>query len=166
MNTVLREASADDASSISEVVQAGFSAHVAPDWELSAQQDFLRDTTAEKLAASISEAAFVAVCEGGGQVLGVIAMPRPNLVQLFFVAPGHLRCGIGRSLWEAARSHIEERYPDVTTVELNSTPYAVPAYRALGFFPISEPFRRKGAVATRMACWLPSRALARAQNAA
>ena len=165
MDTILRQASADDSSSISEVVQAGFIAHVAPDWELSGQQDFLRDTTAEKLAASLSEATFVAVCEGGGRILGVIAMPRPNLVQLLFVAPGHLRSGIGRSLWEAARSHIEQQYPDVKTVELNSTPYAISAYRALGFFPISEPFRRKGAVATRMACWLPGRALAQAQNA-
>ena len=89
MNAALREARADDAPSISQVVQAGFLAHVAREWELSAQQ-----------------------------------------------------------------------------VELNSSPYAVPAYRALGFFPISEPFRRQGAVATRMACWLPGRALARAQNAA
>jgi GNAT superfamily N-acetyltransferase len=165
MNTVVREASAADISSVSEVVQTGFIAHVAPDWELSAQQDFLRDTTAEKLVASFSTATFVAVCEREDRVLGVIAMSRPNLVQLFFVAPGHLRTGIGRSLWEAARSHIEQQYPDVKTVELNSTPYAVPAYRALGFFPISEPFRRKGAVATRMACWLPGRALVQAQNA-
>ena len=141
-------------------------AHVAPDWEQSAQQDFLRDTTAEKLAARLSEATFVAVYEDGGQILGVIAMPRPTLVQLFFVAPGHLRQGIGKSLWEAARAHVEEQYPDVKTVELNSTPYAVSAYRALGFFPISEPFRRKGALAIRMACWLPGRALAQAQNAA
>jgi GNAT superfamily N-acetyltransferase len=166
MHASLREASPDDASSISAVVQAGFIAHVAPDWEASAQQDFLRDTTAEKLAARIAEATFVAVYEGEGRVLGVITLPRPTLVQLFFVDPSHLRRGIGRSLWEAARTHIEVRYPDVKTVELNSTPYAVPAYRALGFFPISEPFRRRGAVATRMACWLPGRALAQGENAA
>jgi GNAT superfamily N-acetyltransferase len=166
MQTIVREANPGDASCISEVVQAGFIAHVAPDWEPSAQQDFLRDTTAEKLAARIAEATFVAVYESEGRVLGVITMPRPTLVQLFFVAPTHLRRGIGRSLWEAARAAIEERFPDAKTVELNSTPYAVAAYRALGFFPISEPFRRKGAVATRMACWLPGRVLARAHDAA
>ena len=44
-------------------------------------------------------------------------------------------------------------------MELNSTPYAIEFYRALGFVPISAEFVRDGARATRMACWLPARAL-------
>lgn len=166
MNIHLRVASPDDASAISAVVQAGFRMHVAPDWELSARQDFLDETTAEKLAARITEVDFAAVYEEGGQILGVILMPRPSLVQLFFVAPSHLRGGIGKALWEAARTHVETQHPEVKTVELNATPYAVAAYTALGFFPISEPFRRKGSVATRMACWLPGRALAQSKSTA
>jgi Acetyltransferase (GNAT) domain len=47
----------------------------------------------------------------------------------------------------------------VKTVELNSTPRAVEFYLALGFVPISAEFARGGARATRMACWLPARAL-------
>ena len=166
MNTHVRQAGPDDASAISSLVQAGFIEHVAPDWELFAQREFLRDTAAEKLAARIAESALVEVYQDEGQILGVISLPRPTLVQLFFVAPDHLRRGIGKALWEAARTHLEERHPEVNTVELNSSPYALPAYKALGFFPISEPFRRRGAVATRMACWLPGRALARAQHVA
>lgn len=165
MNTHLRQAGIDDASAISELVQAGFRQHVAPDWEPAARQSFLGDTTADKLAERIAEAAFVLVYQHEGRIVGVISLPRPTLVQLFFVAPSHLRQGIGRALWEAARSHLEERYPEITTVELNASPYAVLAYRALGFFPLSEPFRRRGAVATRMACWLPGRALEPAQVA-
>jgi GNAT superfamily N-acetyltransferase len=159
MNSPVRRATANDAPAIAELVHAGFTAHVAPDWESSAQQSFLRDTTAEKFEAVIAQATFVAVYEERSQVLGVIALPRPTLVQLLFVAPSHLRRGIGRALWEAGRSHLEEQHPEITTVELNSSPYAVAAYKALGFFPISKPFRRRGALATRMACWLPGRAL-------
>lgn len=155
----LRHAKVDDAPAISELVQAGFSAHIAPDWEPSAQRSFLEDTEADKLAPKLSQAAVCLVCEQGGKVVGVIFLPRPTLVQLLFVAPGHLRRGIARALWSAARAHLEENHPEVTTVELNSSPYAIAAYRALGFFPISQPFRRKGAVATRMACWLPGKAL-------
>lgn len=166
MNTHLRQAGPDGASSISALVHAGFIEHVAPDWESSAQQDFLRDTASEKLTAKISEATFVAVYVDEGQILGVIFMPRPTLVQLFFVAPSRLRSFIGRTLWEAARTHLEARYPEVATVELNSSPYAVAAYKALGFFPISEPFCRRGAAATRMACWLPGRSLKRVSHVA
>ena len=164
MNLQVRSATFDDVSAIAELVQAGFKEHVAQDWESSARNDFLRDTTAEKLAGKIGEANFVVVYEHESQILGVLVMPRPSLVQLFFVAPGYLRRGIGRALWEAARVHLSERHPEITTVELNSSPYAVPSYKALGFFPISEPFLRKGAVATRMACWLPARSLERAPN--
>ena len=166
MNSHVRQAEPDDALAISSLVQACFIEHVAPDWESSAQQEFLRDTTAEKLAARIAESALVELYEDKGQILGVLLLPRPTLVQLFFVAPDQLRRGIGKALWEVARKHLEERYSEVKTVELNSSPYAVPAYKALGFFPISEPFRRRGAVAIRMACWLPGRALAQAQHVA
>src|SRR5450755_4204425 len=166
MSMHLREATANDASAISELVQAGFIEHVAPDWEPSAQRSFIEETEAEKLAPRISEAAVCLLCEQSGQVLGVILLPRPTLVQLLFVAPGHLRRGIALALWNAARAQLEEKHPEVTTVELNSSPYAFAAYKALGFFPISKPFRRKGAVATRMACWLPGKALEQAQHVA
>ena len=78
---------------------------------------------------------------------------------MLFVHPQSLRQGIARSLWEAVRTDVEARHPEVTTVELNSTPYAIAAYHALGFAEISEPFDLDGCVATRMACWLPARRL-------
>jgi len=159
MSTHLREAKADDASAISELVQAGFIEHIAPDWESSAQRSFLEDTGADRMASLVSEAAVCLVCEQQGRLVGVIFLPRPTLVQLFFVAPGHLRQGIGQALWSAVRIRLEQQHPEVKTVELNSSPFALNAYKALGFFPISKPFRRKGAIATRMACWLPGKAL-------
>lgn len=166
MNPLIRDATPEDAPAVSELVHASFRAHVAADWESVAQESLLTDTSTEKLAARIAESVIVLVHEDAGSILGVILLLRPNLVQLCFVAPGYLGQGIGRSLWEAARTRLEERFPEVKTVELNSSPYAVAAYKALGFYPISEPFLRGGAVATRMACWLPGRALAVAPNAA
>jgi GNAT superfamily N-acetyltransferase len=161
----LRDASADDASGISELVQASFIEHIARDWDASAQRNSLAETGAEQLALRILEATVCLVCEQSGHLAGVILLPRPTLVQLFFVAPGRLRQGIGRALWTAVRTYLEERHPDVQTVELNSSPFALAAYEALGFFPISKPFKRKGAVATRMACWLPGRALEQVRHA-
>ena len=166
MSMHVRHAKPDDALAISELVQAGFIEHVAPDWELSARRSFLEETEADKLAPKFSEAAVCLVYEQDGQVLGVIFLPRLTLVQLLFVAPGHLRKGIAWALWRAVRAHLEEKHPKVTTVELNSSPYAVAAYKALGFFPISQPFKRRGAVATRMACWLPGKALEQGQHEA
>ena len=166
MNPHIRNATPEDAPALSRLVHASFRAHVASDWELVAQESLLTDTSTEKLAARIAESVIVLLHEEEESILGVILLPRPNLVQLCFVAPGHVRNGIGRALWEAARMRIEADFPEVKTVELNSTPYAVSAYKAMGFYPISEPFFRAGAVATRMACWLPGKSLKLAQSAA
>jgi GNAT superfamily N-acetyltransferase len=166
MNRYVRQAETEDALAISKLVQAGFMAHIASDWEPSARQSFLEDTEASKLAPKLAEAAVCLVCEEGGQLVGVMFLPRPTLVQLLFVAPDHERKGVARALWSAVREHLQEKHPEVTTVELNSSPYAVAAYEALGFFPISRPFKRKGAVATRMACWLPGQALEQGEHEA
>lgn len=158
----IRAAHADDAVPVSALVRASFDAHVAPHWGKVARATFHAENTAAKLAGRLDTATFAAVCEergDGGAIVGLILLPRPNLVQLCFVAPTQLRRRIGSDLWEAARAHLEATLPEVRTVELNAAPSAVPAYRAMGFYPISRPFDRDGWVATRMACWLPGRYL-------
>ena len=164
MEPPLRYATVADASAISALVCARFNQHVAADWEPEAREHFHAETQPEKLAPKIAAAALCLACEQDTELVGVIFLPRRTLVQLFFVAPGHLRRGIGRTLWSAVRAELEQHHPDVRTVELNSSPYAVAVYEALGFFPISKPYRRKGAVATRMACWLPGESLASVQH--
>ena len=162
----IREAIPEDALPVSELVHSSFGKYVAPDWEQVACETLLAETSAEKLAVRIAESPIALVCEELGSIRGVILLPRPTLVQLCFVAVDQVGKGIGRSLWEAARQRLEERFAETKTVELNSSPYAVAAYKAWGFYPISEQFVRGGAVSTRMACWLPGRALALARSAA
>jgi predicted N-acetyltransferase YhbS len=166
MKPHIRTATPEDAQSISQLVQSSFRTHVAADWELEAQDSFYSETSADKLAARIAESTFAAVYAKDDEVIGVILLPRPNLIQLCFVATDHLRQGIAGVLWQAARDYLEENFPEVKTVELNASPYAVEAYSAMGFFPISKQYKRRGSVATRMACWLPNRDLASAKREA
>lgn len=166
MNYTIRPAQPMEAEGVSAVVQRSFAALVAPDWEPTAIKRFLAETTGDCIGKLIETAAFHAVAEAQGRLVGFILLPNPSLIGLLFVSPDHLRTGIAKGLWQSARRHIETEFKAVKTIELNSTPYAVGAYRALGFYPISEPFRRRGCVATRMACWLPGEALRSGENAA
>jgi GNAT superfamily N-acetyltransferase len=159
MKPQLRQAQIADASAVSALVQAGFNEFVAPDWEPQAQQVFMAQSSAERFVSLIPEATFAAVAEVEGRIAGFILLTQPTLLSFLFVEAVMHKRGVARLLWEAARAHIEVAHPTVKTVELNSSPHAVAAYRALGFYPISEPFRRGGCLATRMACWLPGRAL-------
>jgi GNAT superfamily N-acetyltransferase len=165
MEPVIRSAEVADAAAISSLVQEGFTRFVAPDWEPQARSVFMGESSAERFALSIPAAAYAAVAQVDGQLVGFIALPTPAVLAFLFVHPAWFRGGIAWRLWEAARIHLETHYPAIKTVELNSSPYAATAYRALGFYPISEPFRTGGCLATRMACWLPGRSLARTPHA-
>jgi GNAT superfamily N-acetyltransferase len=159
MSTEIRPAVPDDAAAVSSLVQLSFRALGAANWSPEAMATFYAESMPSVLVDKLAAALFGAVATIDGAVAGFAMVGRPNRLDLLFVHPDHLRKGIGRALWEAARAHVQAQYPEVKTIELNSTAYAQPFYRSVGFVPISLEFDAKGARATRMACWLPARQL-------
>jgi GNAT superfamily N-acetyltransferase len=148
-----------DAQAASALVHASFVAHVAADWEPDAQQTFLSESSPESMAKKIREATYAYGAFSSDQIVGFIYLPTPALLGMLFVHPRCLRQGVGHALWQQARAHIEAAFLAVKTIELNASPYAVPFYQTIGFVAISAEFKRGGSRATRMACWLPARAL-------
>ena len=164
MQLIVTSIGATEATEASALVQASFMQLAAADWEPSAQSIFLFESSPEEMARKQKTAALSLGAFYEDKLVGVLLMPSPVLLAMLFVQPQQLRRGVARSLWENARSEIEKRFPSAKTVELNSTPYAYGFYRSVGFAPISAEFRVGGCRATRMACWLPARALG-AENA-
>lgn len=157
----IQAVSVDDAEGLSRLVHESFLHAAATDWSESTVQRFLDESAPGPLPVAIAQSFLACAARCDGQCAGFALMPRAALLGMLFVAPAFQGRGVARQLWEQARAAVEARAPDVRTVELNATPFAQPAYRALGFHPISEPFDIDGCVATRMACWLPARGLAR-----
>jgi GNAT superfamily N-acetyltransferase len=155
----LRTVTDAEAATASAVVHASFVEIAAADWESRAQQRFLAESSPEALVEILRVAAHATGAFVAEEMVGFILMPTPALLGMLFVHPHWLRRGIGRALWENARDHIEFTFPAVKTVELNATACALQFYRSVGFVPISAEFEREGCHATRMACWLPARAL-------
>ena len=159
MSYEIRPAVPDDAAAVSSLVHLSFQALGAVNWSSEAMQRFCEESMPSALADKLAAALFGAVATSDGTVAGFAMVARPNRLDMLFVHPGHLRKGIGRELWEAARAHVEAHHRDIKTIELNATAYARPFYQSVGFVPISLEFEAKGARATRMACWLPARQL-------
>lgn len=153
----IRPLAASDAEAMSALGIASFERFVAPDWEPAACEVYARETTPAVLAGKLRNGAYALGAYIDAELVGFVLMPRPGLIQMFFVAPDRVRLGIGRALWEAVRAHLEGQCPEIRTVELNASPYALDFYRSLGFVPISAQFLQDGFRATRMACWLPAR---------
>ncbi len=151
MKVSLFPASHEREHDISSLVQASFLELVASYWEPSAQRTFLQESSPDAIRRGIQGGEFSAVAKVDGELMGFILLPSPDVVGMFFVRPGSVRKGIGSALWQAAKEHLAEHRPCVKAVELNASPYAVPAYLAMGFHATSEPYRKGGCVATRMA---------------
>ncbi|MEO3691203.1 GNAT family N-acetyltransferase [Roseateles paludis] len=146
-----------DAAASADLTRAAFLCHIAQDWQPEAQERFLSEMSTATLQADIEGACFTAGAFEGLQLIGFILLPRPNFVRLLFVDSDHMGRGLGRQLWEAARTHLEAHHPTTGTVELNASPFALGFYRRLGFAPLSAEYTLKGSRVTRMACWLPAR---------
>lgn len=158
--TPVRPATPADAPAAAALVQASFLALGAEGWSEAARATLLAEATPERLAAALPTAAVALCAEApGGGLAGFLLMRAPERLDMLFVAPGLTGQGMGRALWETARERLAAEFPALRTVELNATDHALPAYRRFGFAPLSGRFDQAGARATRMACWLPARAL-------
>lgn len=67
-----------------------------------------------------------------GRLVGIIALTRRSHLCLLFVEKACHRQGIARALFSALRDHCRTA-PDTPRITVNSSPYAVGAYRRLGF---------------------------------
>jgi GNAT superfamily N-acetyltransferase len=159
MGFIIRTATVEDAKDASALVHLSFGELAAKDWQPEATQVFFGESSPGAIREKLQSPAYSAVAQRETCMVGFLLMSNPSLLGMLFVHPQCLRQGIGRALWESARTHIESAFPQTKTVEVNATPYSVAFYQSLGFVPISAEFRLKGTRATRMACWLPARSL-------
>lgn len=67
-----------------------------------------------------------------GTLIGIITLTRRSHLCLLFVEKACHRQGIARALFSALRDHCRTA-PDTPRITVNSSPYAVEAYRKLGF---------------------------------
>jgi GNAT superfamily N-acetyltransferase len=145
----------DDWSRVATTIQRAFDASVACDWTAEARATFFAEASPENLRKAFTEAFFGEVAMAGDVCVGAILLPTPRLLALLFVDPEFQRRHIASTLFSHAAAAVIAADPPVSTISLNSTRAAIPFYESRGFFRISPEFTRSGALAQRMALWLP-----------
>lgn len=113
------------------LVERVFMEFEAPDYEQTGVDAFMDYIAPDSITQRINEETIKVWCATDHDVMvGVIAMRPPCAVSLLFVDPKWHRRGIARQLLNHALS--DYRKAD-TPVTVHSSPYAVAAYRRLGF---------------------------------
>ena len=100
--------------------------YIVPGMPVEAAATFLRANDEAGLLDYRAQGHVVSVAEVDGAIAGFIAIrPPSHLFHLFVAQPFHRR-GIARFLWEHARG-------EAAAFTVNASPYAIPAYAAMGF---------------------------------
>ena len=102
---------------------------ITPAMTPEAAATFLRENDEAGLLAYREQGHRFHVALIAGEVAGYSAMRPPSHLFHLFVAQRWHRRGVARALWDAARAEAAQDAP----FTVNASPYAVPAYAALGF---------------------------------
>lgn len=123
---------------ICALVKKVFDEFVAPDYSDEGVGEFYTFANTEAIAARAGENGFIMVAEDGDDLTGMIEIVRGDHISLLFV---DRRCeGIGKTLVAMAVDECLRIKPELKSITVNSSPFAVPAYEKMGFRAVG-PFR-------------------------
>jgi GNAT superfamily N-acetyltransferase len=126
---IYRKIRTGDEDSVFYLVRAGFDEYVRPDLTDEGISEFFR--AAREMIYDKPTAHLIMVAESKNGIIGLIDIRDNNHICLFFIARDFQGRGIGRSLLDRATAECIEN--SSTEIEVNSSLYAVPIYKRLGF---------------------------------
>lgn len=126
----IRPADQDDYPVLANMLHALALKFIVPGMTTEAAATFLRSNDEAALLAYRDAGHVTSVAVIDGQIAGFIAVRPPSHVFHLFVAEKWQRRGVARALWEHVFEHAGA---GIDTFTVNASPYAVPAYLALGF---------------------------------
>lgn len=138
----VRDMAPGEEAAVLELVMTGFDEFVRPDLSDEGAAEFERSARSFVLCRPDGHSLFVA--EEAGAVVGMLDMRDGPHIALFFVDAHRHGRGIGRSLLAHATDRCRIADPDVRTVTVNSSLWAVPVYERLGFVAVGRESELKG----------------------
>lgn len=140
---IYRDMNVGEEQAVLDVVMRGFDELVRPDFCDEGIAEFT--TSVRGFVLDHPDGHHITVAEENGQLAGMVDVRDSSHISLFFVDESYRGRGVGRELLDYAF----REYAGVVTV--NSSPWAVPVYKRLGFKTTDHEFERNGIRATPMA---------------
>jgi len=115
-----------------------FDAFVASDYSELGRETFYQLVTKEYLAYLHKRNGFSLIAKAKNKIVGILSVRDTNHITLFFVDKEYQHQGIGKQLFDAAKSKIKSIYSQTRIIDVHSSPYAEKIYGALGFVKMDE----------------------------
>ncbi len=144
---IIRMLEKEDIPVASMLIREGYDKFVARDYTPEGTVHFYEYVTEEALAERIEKGThFSMVAVADGELVGIIEMRDFDHCTLFFVKARYHGQGIGRWLFEEAVAQCQLKKPNLRTIGVHSSPYAVPVYKRLGFENVGTLQEEHGSV--------------------
>jgi len=134
---------------VCSLVEKVFNEFVAPDYGPDGIEEFFRFAGADALAKRFRPDQVVMIAEQGAEIIGIIEMVRYAHLSLLFVS--RRGEGIAKELFSRAVEECRKRQPDLKQITVNSSPFAEPVYRRMGFNATGPKQKKNGIIFVPMA---------------
>jgi len=151
---IVRPLAAGEEAAACRLVREVFDEFESPEYSEQGIREFFSYADPAAMRRRREEDHFVLVGEIDGEIAGVIEIRHHEHIALLFVKKVYHGRGIARRLFETVRSICLESNPELETMTVNSSPFAVRIYRRMGFIPLSEEQESNGIRYVPMACRL------------
>lgn len=145
----IRLATFDDAEVIYRQVRPVIERFIVPEFTDEGRRTLLGQFSTSDLENRFNGNFRFHLAEIEGNVVGSIGIREDRHVFHLFVSEAYHRRGIARALWETAKA-AARLGNDAAGFTVNSSRYAVPVYRALGFREVGPEEERQGIISVSM----------------
>lgn len=129
----IRQMERGEEERVCRLIQQVFNDFVAPLYAQEGVEEFLRYVDPNLMAKRTQSNHLTLIAEVNRELIGAIEMRDFNHISLLFIVGEKQRQGIGRKLLQEALVIARRYEPDLSEVDVHSSPNAVDAYERLGF---------------------------------
>ena len=131
-------------TAVCDLVSRVFAEFVAPDYTDEGIREFMNYAEPNRMVERSQGNHFALVATLLREIVGVIEVRDHTHISLLFVDPRYQRIGIGTELLQRSLEICRSHKPALSEITVNSSPYAVPVYRKLGFRERGAEWEVKG----------------------
>ena len=143
-----------DENEISFLIKRVFDEFVAPDYTKEGNDFFYNFIKPANLLSRAEIGNLILTIKSEGKITGMIEVRDNFHICLLFVDKNHHGKGLSKLLFNKALDEIRKNSPYISFIEVNSSLYAIGAYKSLGFQLIGEMKEANGIKYFPMVCYL------------
>jgi len=133
MKHIIKQLKESQIEEFSKFIRLVFDEFVSIDYSAEGNATFYEYIEIKEIEKRFTQGNIFLIEENNNRIIGGIEIRNLNHICLLFVDKEFQNKGIAKALFKRALEYIREKDPNITFIEVNSSPYAKEIYKRMGF---------------------------------